>query len=76
MFFHTAETGGRSDGCTGPDESEKSDAPAILIEKDGEREGGIAAGNVPIDGGVVPLSQAGTPWIVMAQTVVKGRRHV
>ena len=45
------------DSCT-PNETEKTDAPDIILLHDGQqRDGRVAACNMPIDGGMIELSQ-------------------
>ncbi len=45
------------DGCT-PNEAEKTDAPNVVLLHDGQqRDGRIASSNMPIDGGMVELTQ-------------------
>ena len=47
--------------CTAPDETKQSPTPIALVAKGDERDGGVGAGNVPIDGGMVEFAQTLLP---------------
>ena len=47
---------GAHDGA-GPHEDEEAPAPQPLLAQGDERDGGVGAGDVPVDGGVVPLAE-------------------
>ena len=63
----------RSDQGAKPDKDEQTPTPIPLIAQHDERDGRIAAGNMPVDGGVIPPSQPLFPLAPGRKSMV-GRR--
>ena len=72
VFLEVDKTGdGAGDGA-GPDEDEESPTPEPVASQGNERDGGVGTGDVPVDGGMVPLSHALFPFACLGQGVVDG----
>ena len=76
VFLEIDEAHHRSYGGAEPYEDEQAPAPEALVAQRDERDGRIAAGDVPVDGGVVPPSQPLLPLAPVRKGVVEGGGHV
>ena len=76
MLLEADEADDGTDDGTRPHEDEKSPAPIALRTQGYQRQWRVGAGNVPIDGSVVPMAQAFLPFRTSEQGVVGGRGDI
>ena len=72
VFLQADEADDGTGQCTRPHEEEQRPAPVALFTQGGERQWRVAAGDVPVDGGMVPTAQALLPLGVVTDGVVDG----
>lgn len=73
VVFEPAEADDGSGDGREPYEREETPAPIALLAQGDERQRRVAAGDVPVDGGVVPAAQAFLPRTPARHGMIEGR---
>ena len=66
---------GANDGA-GPHKSEEHPAPIAVVAHGYQGDGRVGAGDMPIDGGVVPFAQVVLPFAFLVETMIDGRGQI
>ena len=72
MGFELVEGDDGAGNGGGPHEGEECPAPESLVAHGHEGDGRVGAGDVPVDGGMVPAAQPLLPLVLGAEGVIDG----